>query len=160
VQIVESHILGGETPTYGPVTDDLVEYGIARLRLHQGEHKGHIVEPLAFLSIMRWLQNQNYIEAHLRSRLGHEAARGSTFEEVGILYLLRALCDGACFSSVFKFRFAPAWAKETAHMVGHLDNANVDVELLGGTSKNPGRCVVEFADNRAAQSCYLTGYLL
>ena len=65
VQIVQSHLLKGPSPTYGPVTARLVEYGIARLR--EG-HKGQIVEPLAFLSLMRWLQRKNKLnlEANLR----------------------------------------------------------------------------------------------
>ena len=33
VQIVQSHLLKGNSPTYGPVTENLVEYGIARLRV-------------------------------------------------------------------------------------------------------------------------------
>lgn len=32
VKIVQSHLLKGRSPTYGPVTARLVEYGIARLR--------------------------------------------------------------------------------------------------------------------------------
>jgi hypothetical protein len=64
-----------------------------------------------------------------------------------MLYLLRALCDGASFSSVFNFRFTPPWADETAHVVAHLDNVDVDVDVLGGAPKNPGLCVVESADN-------------
>ncbi|KAK2464549.1 hypothetical protein APHAL10511_003407 [Amanita phalloides] len=46
-RIVQSHLIKGKSPEYGPVTTKLVEYGIARLC---EEHKGHIVEPLAFLS--------------------------------------------------------------------------------------------------------------
>jgi hypothetical protein len=100
---VQSHLLKGQSPTYGPVTARLVEYGIARLR--EG-HKGQIVEPLAFLSLMRWLQGQGHLnlEANLRSRLGNESERGSAFEEVGNLYLLRALRNPVRFSTVFNFR--------------------------------------------------------
>ena len=50
---MQSYLLKGQSPTYGPVTARLVEYGIARLR--EG-HEGEIVEPLAFLSLMRWLE--------------------------------------------------------------------------------------------------------
>ena len=58
VQIVDSHLLKGKSLTYGPVTARLVEYGIAHLR--EG-HKGEIIEPLAFLSLMRWLQDQDHL---------------------------------------------------------------------------------------------------
>ena len=149
VQIVQSHLLKGQSPTYGPVTERLVEYGIARLCVEYGKHKGQIVEPLAFLSIMRWLQTQNYLnlQANLRLRLGHESARGSALEEVGILYLLRALRGGVCFSSVFDFQCTPSWANEMAHIVAHLDNVDVDVDVIGEARKNLGLSVVQFAGN-------------
>jgi hypothetical protein len=63
-QIVESHLTEGKS---GPITTRLVEYGIA---LRQGL-EGHIVEPLAFLSLMRWLQTLDHanLEVNIRSRL-------------------------------------------------------------------------------------------
>ena len=66
-QIVESHLTKDKSPTCGPVTTRLVEYGIA---LRQGL-EGHIVEPLAFLSLMRWLQTLDHanLEVNIRSRL-------------------------------------------------------------------------------------------
>jgi hypothetical protein len=48
------------TPRFGPVTVDLVEYGIAWLR---EDHKGYIVEALAFLSLMKWLENNEKLPA-------------------------------------------------------------------------------------------------
>jgi hypothetical protein len=143
-------LLKGQTPTYGPVTKRLVEYGIARLHEAYEEYRGQIVEPLAFLSIMRWLQTEGHlkIEANLRRGLGDEPSRGSAFEEVGILYLLRALCDRVPFTSVFDFRCTPSWADEMPHIVTHLDGVvdvdvgvYVDVDVLGEGS------VVRFADN-------------
>ena len=116
--LMQSHFLQTVSPTYGPVTEKLVEYGVARLRTHLGKHKGDLVEPLdsgATLLlgvIMQWLQNEDIIEADLRSRLAHAATRGSTREEVGILSLLRALRDRACFNSVFDFPFTPFCAGE------------------------------------------------
>ena len=79
---------------------------IARLR--EG-HKGEIVEPLAFLSVMKWLEQTNNLseEARLQLRLADPAARGSAFEEVGILYLLRALRYPVPFNTVFDFRITP-----------------------------------------------------
>src|SRR6266576_953140 len=119
VRIVQSHLLKGQSPTYGPVTERLVEYGIARLR---GGRTGQIVEPLAFLSLMRWLQGQRHLslEANLRLRLGNESERGSAFEEVGNLYLLRALRDPVRFSTVFDFRCIPSWADNMTRIVARL----------------------------------------
>ena len=150
VRVVQSHLLKGEKPTYGPVTDRLVEYGIARLRVECEQYKGQIVEPLAFLSIMRWLQDEDHvkIQANLRSRLGHDpAARGGAFEEVGILSLLRELRNGVCFTSVFDFRCTPSWADEMAHIIARRDNVDVDVDVLGEAPMNPGLSVVQSAEN-------------
>ena len=61
VRIVQSHLLQGESPTFGPVSAGLVEYGIARLR--EG-HEGQIVEALAFLSLMKWLETTNRLVRH------------------------------------------------------------------------------------------------
>jgi hypothetical protein len=37
--IVQSHLTMGAAPTFGPVTDKVVEYGIARLRnRHEGQN--------------------------------------------------------------------------------------------------------------------------
>jgi hypothetical protein len=142
---VQSHLLKGISPTYGPVTDRLVEYGIARLR--EG-HKGQIIEPLAFLSLMKWLETEERlsIEANLRLRLGNEVARGGAFEEVVNLYLLRALRYPVPFSMVFDFRpgCTPPWADEVAHIVARLDNVDVDVSV-GKAPMNPGLRVVHYA---------------
>ena len=43
--MVQSHLTVGVTPTFGPVSDGVMEYGVARLR---DGHKGHIIESLAF----------------------------------------------------------------------------------------------------------------
>ena len=138
VQIVQSHLLKGQSPTYGLVTARLVEYEIAHLR---EEHNGQIVEPLAFLSLMRWLEGQGHlnIEANLGLRLA--------LEEVGNLYLLRALRDPVPFATVFDFRCAPSWAKETAHIIPRLDKEDVAVDVLGGAPENPGLSVVHHASS-------------
>ena len=146
VQIVQSHLLKGQPPTYGPVTAHLVEYGIAYLR--KG-NKGEIIEPLAFLSLMRWLQDQDRLslEARLRLQLGIESERGSAFEEVGNLYLLRELSHAGRFSTVFNFLRPPSWADEMAHITACLGGRDVPVDLLGETSHNPGLSVVHFASS-------------
>jgi hypothetical protein len=138
---MQSHLLKGQSPTYGPVTARLVEYGIARLR--EG-HEGEIVEPLAFLSLKRWLEGEGHlnIEANLRLRLGNKSERGSAFEEVGNLYLLRTLRDPVRFSTVFNFRCTLSWADEMVQIIGRLDK---DVDVLGGAPENPGLGVVHYA---------------
>jgi hypothetical protein len=143
---VQSHLLKGKSPTYGPVTPRLVEYGIARLR---EEHEGEIVEPLAFLSLMRWLEGEGHlnIEANLRLRLGNESERGSALEEVGNLYLLRTLRDPVRFSTVFNFQCTPSWANEMAHIVVRVGEEDVAVDVLGRAPKNPGFGVVDYASS-------------
>jgi hypothetical protein len=147
VWIVQSHLLKGKSPTFGPVVAELVEYGIARLREGPGQHKGQIVEPLAFLSLMKWLEKTNGLseEARLRLRLADQAARGSAFEEAGILYLLRALRDQAPFTSVFNPRSTPSWADKEYHIVARLDKDDVPVDVLGKYPQNPGLSVVDYA---------------
>ena len=66
-EIVQSHLTLGATPTFGPITERAVEYGVARLR---DDHKGHIIEPLPFLSVMKWLETQGLdLESNPRLRL-------------------------------------------------------------------------------------------
>ena len=142
---MQSHLLG-ISPTYGPVTEKLVEYGIARLRK---DHKGHIVEPLAFLSVMKWLQTQNAfnLQFNLGSRSSRGDLRGSTFEEAVNLYLLRQLRYPVPFTTIFEFhdRCIPSWAKEKAHIVARQDYVDVAVGLLGDALPNPELSVVHYA---------------
>ena len=138
---MQSHLLKGESPTYGPVTSRLVEYGIARL---SQEHKGQIVEPLAFLSLMKWLKDEGHLnlQANLRLRPDNEQAV-SAFEEVGILYMLRALRCQVPFTTVFDFRCTPPWANEVVHMVSRLNKVDVAVDA----PENPGFSVVHYASS-------------
>ena len=157
VRIVQSHLLQGESPTFGPVSTELVEYGIACLR---EEHEGQIVEPLAFLSLMRWLQKTNNlsVEANLRLRLGDQASRGSALEAVGILHLYRALCHPEVLTMVFDLKPPSSWANEKYQIVARLDKDDVPVDVsphdryvpvdvLGTHSQNPGLCVVDYASS-------------
>jgi len=142
---VQSHLTKGQSPTFGPVTARLVEYGIARL--HEG-HKGQIVEPLAFLSLMQWLQTQNNasLEANIRLRLGSQASRGTAYEELIVLYLLRTLRYPVPFSTIFNFHgIPPVWADEMAQIVGRLDGTDLAVDVLGEAPQNPGLGVVHYA---------------
>jgi hypothetical protein len=134
----------GQSPTFGPVTARLVEYGLARLR--QG-HKGHIVQPLAFLSLMKWLEKQNHVSlaANIRSRLGFQASRGDAYEELIILYLLRTLRYPVPFNTIFDFHSTPDWENDMAHIVGRLDGNDVPVDVLGDAPQNLALGVVHYA---------------
>ena len=124
----------------------LVEYGIAHLR---NEQKGHIVEPLAFLSVMKWLDTQKLfnLQSNIGSRLGCEESRGRAFEEAVNLYLLRQLHYPVSFTTIFDFhdRCTPSWANETARIVARLDGVDVPVDLLGGVPLNSALSVVHYA---------------
>ena len=146
-EIVQSHLTLGGTPAFGPVTDKVVEYGVARLR---DGHKGHIIEPLAFLSVMNWLEAQDLnLKSNVRLRLGHsEDSRPDAFEELVVLYLLRILGQPIPLSTIFDFRGAPPpeWADEPAQVVGRLGGINVPVDALGEITQNPGLAVVHYAE--------------
>ena len=99
----------GSTPKFGPLPHKHIEYGIARLR---ADHQGEIIEPLAFLSIVRWLETQKDLcfEENLIHKLADET-HGYMFEEVVILFLLRTFCHPMALNLVFKFHgTVPEWA--------------------------------------------------
>ncbi|KAF8343670.1 hypothetical protein F5887DRAFT_1134740 [Amanita rubescens] len=75
IKVVQSHLIKGKSPEHGPVSAKLVDYGIAFLRT---DLMGHIVEPLAFLSLTTWLQTQ--CDTNLNANL-----RGLAFEDVVVL---------------------------------------------------------------------------
>jgi hypothetical protein len=142
--IVQSHVTRGATPTYG-VDPSLVEYGIARFR---HTHQGRIAEPLAFLSLMQWLETLDnlHIRAGIRSRLSSRFSRGNAYEEVIFLYLHHMLQYGLPLSTIFKFHGTPpSWANEVAEIVARRDGVDVPVGILGGISNNPGLSVVYYA---------------
>jgi hypothetical protein len=144
---VQSHLTKGKSPTFGPVTARLVEYGIAYLRHDRHEHKGHIVEPLAFLSLMKWLQNQDdaNIETNIRSRLACQGSRGEAYEELFILHLLRILRYPVPFRTIFNIYTPPVWANDMVQIVGCLDEISVAVDVLGDAPQNTGLGVVHYA---------------
>jgi len=154
-QIVHSHLTKGKRPCFA-VTDRLVEYGIAHLR---EAHRGHIVEPLAFLSLLQWLESSKNLSARalLRSRLGSSSSRGTAYEELMVLYLLRILHDPTTFNMIFNFfGTPPSWASYIAQIVARRDGRNVKVGTIVGDStcpvaikapQNPSLGVVDYADN-------------
>ena len=147
---MQSHLTQGKTPTFGPVTTRLVEYGLARLRNGpQDEHEGHIVEPLAFLSLIKWFQNQDGVnlETNLRARLANPNSRGPAYEELIILYLVRTLRHPVRFSTIFNFHNPPVWADGMVQIVGCLEGTNVPVDVIGDSPQNPGLGVVYYASN-------------
>ncbi|KAM6498794.1 hypothetical protein JOM56_006742 [Amanita muscaria] len=144
-QIVQSHLTRGYSPTFGPVTVRLVEYGIARLR---NKHSGQIVEPLAFLSLMKWLERQPTVnlQTSIRLRLANQESRGPAYEQLVVLYLLRVLRYPVPLSTIFEFHGTPPrWADEMAQIVGRLDGTDVVVDVLGNAPENPGLGVVHYA---------------
>lgn len=140
---MRSHVINGQSPKYGPVTARLVEYGIACLRK---EHEGHIIEPLAFLSVMQWLQTHTStnLSAELRLQAGDPDSRGSAFERATVLDLLRRLRNPVPLSTIFDFHpeHRPPWANEEAHIVARLDGADVSVDIIGDAPQNPALGVV------------------
>ena len=147
---MQSHLIKGESPRYGPVTTNLVEYGIARLR---DAHSGEIVEPLAFLSVIRWFEAQDTTKlfAEIRLRAGEGNSRGYAFENAVVLYLLRWLGKPVFLNSVFHFhpRFIPSWSDKEAkiQVVARLDGDYVPARIMGEAPLNPGLCVVHYAEN-------------
>ena len=121
-QIVQSHLTKGKSPTFGPVTARLVGYGLAHLRDGQ---KGHIVEPLAFLSLMKWFQNQDSVNLETNTRfplaVQDSHVEGHDSEELIVLYLLRMLRYPVPFSTIFNFHNTPVWANDMVQIVGCLD---------------------------------------
>lgn len=89
-EVVQSHLSRKGPPTYGPVVDRLVEYGVARLR---SDFKGEITEPLAFVSLLRWLEGEagQSLGESLLPRIANPDSRGGGFEELTLLYLHKAL---------------------------------------------------------------------
>ena len=145
-KIVQSYLTQIRTPTYGPVPEKVVEYGVARLR---HGHKGHIIEPLAFLSVVKWLETQNLgLMSIMRLRLGNQELRGKAFEEMVVLYLLRVLRYPTRLSTIFKFHGArPEWADVPAQIVERLDGLDVPVDVVGESPENSGLGVVHYADS-------------
>ena len=145
-KIVQSHLTQIRTPTYGPVPEQVVEYGVARLR---DGHKGHIIEPLAFLSVVKWLETQKLgLMSTMRLRLGDQELRGKAFEEMVLLYLLRVLRYPTRLNTIFKFHGPrPEWADVPAQIVGRLGGIDVPVDVVGESPENPGLGVVHYADS-------------
>ena len=134
---MQSHFTKGKSLTFGPVTARLVEYGIARLR---NGHEGQIVEPLAFLSLMKWLQTHDHanLEVNIQLQLASPASRGDAYEEQIVLYLLRTLHYPVPFSTIFNFHDTPVWTNDMVQIVGRLDGVDV-------APQNPGLGVVHYA---------------
>ncbi len=143
--IIQSHLTNGSTPKFGPLPHKHVEYGIARLR---NDHQGEIIEPLAFLSVVRWLETQKdlCLEENLIHKLADQSSRGYSFEEVVILFLLRTFCCPTALNSVFKFHgTVPEWAGSETYIVGHLNDKEVPVNILEDPPRHPSLGVVHYA---------------
>ena len=144
--IVQSHLIKKSTPTFGPLAHKHVEYGIAHLR---DDHQGEIIEPLPFLSIVRWLETQKdlCLENNLSHLLADTEYRGHAFEGVVILFLLRTFCRPTVLSTVFKFcGTIPDWADALTQIAGRLqDGVEVPVNVLEIPWRYPSLGVVYYA---------------
>ena len=146
VAIIQSHLTKGSTPKFGPLPHKHVEYGIARLR---DDHQGEIIEPLVFLSVVRWLETQKdlCLEENFIHKLADET-RGYAFEEVVILFLLRTFCCPMALNSVFKFHGTiPEWAGLETYIVGHINDKEVPVNILENLPRHPSLGVVHYANS-------------
>ena len=97
---------------------------------------------------MKWLENHPNLnlEANVRSRLAVQPHRGAAYEELVVLYLLRALRYPVPFSTIFQFHGTPPrWADERAQIFGRLDGIAVPVDIAGEAPQNPGLGVVQYA---------------
>jgi hypothetical protein len=97
---------------------------------------------------MKWLETRPNVnlKANIRLRLGSQPSRGNAYEELVVLYLLRALRYPVSFSTIFKFHGTPpSWANERAQIAGRLDGAAVAVNVLGEAPQNPGLGLVHYA---------------
>lgn len=144
--IVQSHITGRK-PTFGPVSAKAVEYGIARFR---DDLKGHIIEPLAFLSLVIWLENSLHMDVNtmIRKRLAFAASRGDAFEELIVLHLFRSFCHPVPLDAVFEFHGTiPLWIAGLSQIVGRVDGEYVPVRILDDTWLNPKVAVAHYAES-------------
>jgi hypothetical protein len=142
---VQSHLTRGEAPSFGHVTVKLVEYGLARLL---DENTGQIIEPLAFISLLKWLQTDKFenLSQNLRDRLAIPASRGFAYEELVVLYLLRTFRYPVPLNVIFDFHgTTPWWKSACAQIVGRLNGNHVPVDVLGEAPQNAGLGAVYFA---------------
>ena len=150
--MVQSHLIKGQSPNYGDVTANLVEYGIARLHEARGTHVGQIVEPLAFLSVIKWFEahDNTKLFAEMRLRAGDCHSRGYAFENAMVLYFLRWLGTPVFLNTILHFhpKFTPSWADEKAQIqvVARLGDEYIPVNIMGEAPQNPGLCIVHYAE--------------
>ena len=124
--VVQSHLIRGKFP-YVPV--QMIEYGIAR---YYDKQTAQLVEPLAFVSLMKWLETQedHRILSNLRRDLSLYDSRILDYKDLLVLYLLRTLRYPVPLSTIFNIHgSAPLWENAPAQIVGGL--LGVDVPVVG-----------------------------
>jgi hypothetical protein len=155
--IVHSHMTKRGIPTYGPVTDRLVEYGVAQLRQ---DFKGKISEPLALVSLVRWFQKQKGfgLENGIRVRLADPDSRGFAFEELMVVYITKKFRHPARLDEVFEFYGTPpAWASQSVQLVHRVGQNNFEpVDLDTQQPVTPGTGVAHYASNVSEVIQWLT----
>jgi hypothetical protein len=133
--IIQSHMTRKEPPIYGPVSAELVEYGIAQLR---PDFHGKICEPLALVSCVRWFQGQeeHALGDSIRMRLAASDSRGAAFEELMILYITKTFRQPTRLDAAFDFHGTmPSWASQSAQLVCRVDENEfqpVDLDTATG----------------------------
>ena len=155
--IVHSHSTKKEAPSYGPVSQRVVEYGIARLR---EDFMGEIDEPLALFSLLRWFETQEGFQLAngLKQRLGDQEQRGLAFEELVILYITKIFRNPVRLDQVFEFHSSPpTWASEPAQLVHRVGTNKFEpVDLDSQSPHTPATGVTCYAEKAKDVICWLT----
>ena len=127
------YILKGKTPSWPDRWQSLVQHGLAQFADEAEKHDlktnpppAQIKEPLALVSITRYLESHEYsIDDHVRDvwrRALDDSGKGLGFENAVILAITRLLRDGkTTLQDVFRFYGEiPSWAHSTAQIVAQI----------------------------------------
>jgi hypothetical protein len=107
-----------------------------------------IEEPLAIISIIRWLERQGRtLYEYIRSNVHHD--KGSGFESVVLIALTKLLQNPTKLGRIFKFHGStPDWASLPARIVARSPTGVfVPFDILNGTPLFPSNGVTFFANS-------------
>jgi len=137
-----------EFPIYGPVSAELVEYGIPQLG---PDFHGKICEPLVLVSCVRWFQGQKEHTLGNSMRLAASDSRGAAFEELMILYITKTFRQPTRLDAAFDFHGTmPSWASQSAQLVCRVDeNEFQPADLDTQRPVIPGTGMSYYASNGA-----------
>lgn len=125
--------------------EPLVEYGLARFVNKQAV----IEEPLALVSIMRYLEKQGLtVGGNIWSRF--QADKGTAFEELVLLAVTKLLQDGMRLNDVFQFHSStPDWAYRTAQVVARNSGGSFErFDIISGQPWSPPHGIAFHAKRR------------